>query len=154
MSVRASEQPKQRGKPHQCRTGQVPTGRSSPYRQMGVNARNREHWPTSKRKSPTKLHITNSISRWPSDDRTKPWLLGLVSQHASSILAQRWGASDACLAASLLLDSLSCSQQTEIDLFSSNTCIATEAAIFFQLLAEIPSVTVLQDYYYYNLALT
>lgn len=71
-----------------------------------------------------------------------------------SILAQGWGASDACLAASLLLDSLSCSQQTKIDLFSSNTCIATEAAIFFQLPAEIPSVTVFQDYYHYNLALT
>ena len=71
-----------------------------------------------------------------------------------SILAQGWGASDACLAASLLLDSLSCSQHTKIDLFSSNTCIATEAAIFFQLPAEIPSVTVFQDYYHYNLALT
>ena len=58
------------------------------------------------------------------------------------------------LAARLLLDSLSCSRQTEIDLFSSNTCIATEAAIFLQLLAEIPSVTVFQGYCYYNLALT
>ena len=70
-----------------------------------------------------------------------------------SIPARGGGASDTCLAARLLLDSLSCSRQTKIDLFSSNTCIATEAAIFLQLLAEIPSVTVFQGYYYYNLAL-
>lgn len=56
--------------------------------------------------------------------------------------------------AGLLLGSLVWYPRTTIDLCFSNTCLTTDTAIFLQLLTEIPSATLLQDDYYYNLALT
>lgn len=45
-------------------------------------------------------------------------------------------------------------QQSTTGLFLGNTCVPTEAPIFLKLLVEIPYATFLQDYYYYDLALT
>lgn len=109
-----------------------------------------------KAKDKDQYHVRRLTEAWgPSS------LVASFSVAAVAISASQWPGTELesilewhLPTASLLLESLLWYQQSTIDLLFNNTCITTEAAIFLKLLTEISSATFLQDYYYYNLALT
>lgn len=84
------------------------------------------------------------------------WALGLFTAPCLLVARHRPGRYSGISAnkTNLFLLSILWRRQSTTGLVLSNTCIPTEAPIFLKLLMEIPYATFLQDYYYYDLALT
>lgn len=99
--------------------------------------------------------------RRPIEAQGPSLLVASFSMTAVAISASQWPGTELesipgwhLPTASLVLESLLWYQENTIDLLFNNTRITTEAAVFLKLLTEISSAIFLQDYYYYNLALT